>query len=250
MIHQNNRFFIWFYYPMGNHTSHNFKNFYFEAKPWLLEVYNSKKEKIDNTINNFYEESILNFHSNYFPGSSPRRKIMGGVFAIFSSAKGERRECGNLSFHLERPDCRPMVLRTQDEVTKSRWNEQVKGFIELVTIFNNHFNIIFGMGYRDFNQWWDSSYDNPLPETRVWPYNMYDLSSYPEDLKERLKAFSRSNDDWTLKIIEDRTAIFYMNDLTRWEHEVDPEVTRAILGEGDDLLVPNVGYPPPTVIDP
>ena len=56
MIHQNNRFFIWFYYPMGNHTSHNFKNFYFEAKPWLLEVYNSKKEKIDNTINNFYEE--------------------------------------------------------------------------------------------------------------------------------------------------------------------------------------------------
>jgi hypothetical protein len=54
-----------------------------------------------------------------------------------------------------------------------------------------------------------------------------------------------NSEDWSLRRIGESVVELRTRDLRTKESEIDPDVTRAILGEGDDLLTPNVGYPPP-----
>jgi hypothetical protein len=122
----------------------------------------------------------------------------------------------------------------------------VKLFFENNDIFIKHFQPVFGFGHIDFNRYVDNVYRIPPPETRIWPYNLFNTMAYPQELLERLKNFIGDNsDEWLLRNIHEGIVELRVKDLRTKESEIDPEVTRAILGEGDDLLTPNVGYPPP-----
>jgi len=71
------------------------------------------------------------------------------------------------------------------------------------------------------------------------------VQAYPPKLMERLASFiERNSRDWILRLIGENMVELRVRDLRTKEAEIDTEVTRTILGEGDELLTPNVGYPP------
>jgi hypothetical protein len=146
----------------------------------------------------------------------------------------------------DKPDDPSNPWITVDEDGTTKWDRKMIGYVRIFEIYCKHFKPVFGFGHRNYNRWWDDSFKTPPPETRVWPFNMYDLESYPDRLRDNLDVFAdQHGDEWTLFLVEDRFAILRMNELRREAKEVGPEVTRAILGDGEEALIPMLGYPPP-----
>lgn len=251
MKHSNNAFFWWCYIPESNHKLSTCEAFIRDAYVSEPDENETQNEQLIGLSKSYYNDMILNFYSNRLPGHLPP-KIQRGIryFIILSPTAGCPMNPKGFGPKFYRNQCISFEMITQDPIESRMWNKEMIGYIHFVELFTKYFKPIFMMGHRDYNNWWDEMPIKPPPETRVWPYNIYDLNYYPSELRERLLAFYDRNDDWTLKILENRTAILHKNDLTKFEHEVDPEITRAILGEEGNLLVPKMGYPAPQVNDP
>jgi len=257
--HPNIRFFFWGYYPLGQHTKEICTQFVYEIYkgPIIAKKITEKQLEID--IINTYERS-MEIYGRFLPGAEDLIDIKANLFLIISSG-GRNHPAGKKleAIQFGRTDCISFEMISQDEVPddlnywildaegNTVWHRKMKAYLRIFEIFTDYFHPIFAFGHRDYNKWWDDSFVIPPPETRVWPFNMYDLNRYSDKLRENLNAFSeRHANDWTLKLIDGRFAILHINDLRIWEKDISPKITSEILGTGEDLLVPKFGYPPPT----
>jgi hypothetical protein len=262
MKHRNNHFFFWCYHPVENHTEKVCESFVrtlltHERKLGVLDIDYERTQ-----INNMFEGSIT-IWGRHLPGSQEPIELNIVQLQLNISSVGlndpDPEWEPSRAPQFERQGCITLEMKTQDkpknpadpwvtvdEDGRTKWDRMMIGYIRIFEIYCKHFEPVFGFGHIDYNRWWDDSFEIPPPETRVWPFNMYDLGSYPDGLRYNLDAFASVHpDEWTLYYIEDRFAILRMNELRRGAEEVGSEVTRAVLGEDEDALIPKVGYPPP-----
>ncbi len=236
------KFFLWCYYPIENHIASNYVSF-------LDEYYASwsgkpNKEDRQNMINEFVEYTSFDLWNHEMPCISTSLRLDESILTHgMSTSSNNPRGYPSKGIHHERKGCMSFEIKFRDPIDEL-WQQKSEAYRLIFKSFALNFRPVFGFGHRMYNRWHLRGDSIPPPETRIWPYNVYNLSQYPRSLEQRLREFTDDNPAWILDIKGD-IAIFHIDDLSTPEEEIPKEVTLTVLGEGDGLLVPSKGYPPP-----
>lgn len=225
-------FFIWVYYPKEQHEKEVIAS-------WLEAVGINENS---NMINIYYSQGYIDIMTPYHKDTIKIEDI--NIDGLGTSGFSSDIKTFGPSFDRENM----VSLYIQDYYSKSAYKtpSYVEAFFHYFDLFVSHFQPIFAFGHIDFNKWCDTHYKSPPPEIRVWPYNLYNLNAYDVTLKDHLDLFFESHKDtWSMRRITDGIIELRVKDLYTPESEIGPEVTYALLGQGDNLLVPKIGYPPP-----
>jgi len=232
------KFFFWFYYPKTNHIIENSRSFIEDLYSGYPKDSIFQTREKEDFVTNFFKYGLINYYSTYAPGEKTSRRLKEGILAILSPVAGDPEGYLPKAPHFVRDDCITMTMMIQDKLEWESWEWREREYLKVFEIFSEHFMPIYGFGHRQWNRWWDRSFMEPPPETRIWPYNIFDLPSYDSSLIGHLEYFVRDNPDWILKVVNGRTAILRLRDLRRKESEIKPESSHAILGEGEKQLLP------------
>jgi len=237
--HSNFSFFIWGYMPRNRLDEHNSTEFFKRIfRGWIMTNM-QKSGVIREYSDSLIQKGYFNVTTSMLPDSPTIEKLGVVLSLIGSTTFGFEGDEGKDCPQFVREGCISLNMITQDDVDASDWKKKINGYLRIYELFAEIFNPIHCLGHRDYNKWWDDSFEIPIPEARIWPYNIFGLQDYNPVLKDRLLSFADNHkDEWTLKILKDRTAILHINDLTTTEDKIRLDVTRAILGEADTVLLP------------
>jgi hypothetical protein len=108
--------------------------------------------------------------------------------------------------------------------------EDIIVFNRMLDLIVRHFRPTFAYGGKAFNTFVERYRDMAPPEERVWPFNIYDIWAYPDDLRQRLISIQeQGNINWVMRFVEDRYAILMHNDKTIDPYTLDGRMTDHIL---------------------
>jgi hypothetical protein len=114
--------------------------------------------------------------------------------------------------------------------------EGVTLMLQVLQLISKHFRPIYGMGVGAFSIFVDSANQQVIPESRIWPVNVFDLDALGHEFEGRLREFYLDNADrWMLADLHGRTVVLCAGD----PKSIDPvqyeEATTSILGDIQDL---------------
>jgi hypothetical protein len=225
--HRDAGFFIWIYYPLSRHNLINISPLFNELFSGIQSLTSESR------INLFLEEGQLDILKRQYD-----------IYIVGTSAFPNGKESWGVQF--DRDGMASILIMDYNSRIHHDRHDSVCAWLKDIDTICQHLHPVYGHGHIQFNNWIDLYPILPSPETRIWPYNLFNLTHYPPQLMTRLDHFMKDNsEDWSLRRIGESVVELRTRDLRTKESEIDPDVTRAILGEGDDLLTPNVGYPPP-----
>ena len=229
MKHSNFTFFFWGYYPKRNHTMEASKDFFHRVyQGWILDG-TMDMDHLGRMITSFYEDCQFNIHINITPGSDSSEFLPHSLALISTSTGGFRQGDPNYLPQFHREDCISLEIISQDPIGRKYWETRINGYMRIIELFCKAFDPIFICGHKDYNRWWDDSFSRSCPESRLWPYNMYNLGCCEEGFLDRLRLFSDGS-DWLLDIIEERYAVLHASDLTLDASENDSTTSQSVLG--------------------
>lgn len=114
-------------------------------------------------------------------------------------------------------------------------------FPSLITLglYCKHFRPVYGMGHNMLDVLHSRSGRQPIPESRIWPVNIFNLDIFDKAFEERLLEYWTENADrWMLKYLDNRTVALIAIGLESYEIPDYDEATRAIFGDKKDLTGP------------
>jgi len=109
-------------------------------------------------------------------------------------------------------------------------------------LYVKHFRPIYGMGHDGLDVMHSRTGSRVLPESRIWPINVFDLDVFGSEFEKRIVAFWTENADrWMLKYLADRTVALITIPSNELEIPDLEEATRSIFGDMMDLSHPIKG---------
>jgi hypothetical protein len=234
--HNKAGYFIWSYYPLWKHKRELVEEF-------MHKVFSIRWLVSEERVNSYLKTGYINISKHLEP-TETEYEVYLTINGI--SYAGLPDQSFSFAPQLYREGMVSMTLSDYNGYLKYYGPRAEELFFELIGKYIETFRPVYGFGHVQFNKWCNDHDTWPPPETRIWPYNLFNLEAYPPELRGRLVDFHEENgEEWELRFIGDEMAELRKPDTMVKVKDVKPKVTQAILGEGDELLTPNVGYPPP-----
>jgi hypothetical protein len=233
--HSSTGFFTWMYYPLTRHTRTNITALF-------KKIYSIESLVTDSQIEKFLRKGDL-----YLQAHHDATDTEDSLYLVVNGVGTSTFPDGDPSYGdpFDRHGMVSLILMDYNSYINHDKQRSVNFWFNDVDIIIEHFEPFYGFGHIQFNRWCDNYNRIPPPEIRIWPYNLFNLEAYPSGLKGRLEDFIEDNaHEWDLRYIGDNMVELRTKDLRRKETDIGHDITWAILGEGDEILTPKVGYPP------